>query len=79
MKNPKSLTGTIHLPDARLSFYLSFDGKGGKDDSEDDETRLLGSILDQAVNLPPEMQELLIKFADTIREVAEKCGQGHKA
>lgn len=79
MKNPKSLTGTIHLPDARLSFHLSFDGKGVEDDSEGDETRLLGSILDQAINLPPEMQELLIKFADYIREVVEKCGQGHKA
>ncbi len=78
MNKPKSLTGTIRLPDASLNFHLSFDGKGGKTEPVDNSAETLGSILEKAVELSPEMQELLIKFADYIRKVAEKGNGGHE-
>ena len=73
---PKSLTGTIHLPDARLNFHLIFGEGETKDQPEGEEAKLMGKILNQAVELSPELQELLVSFADHIHKVNNK-GQGN--
>ncbi len=80
MNKPRSLTGVIRLPDASLNFHLSFDGKGGKTEAVGvgNPAETLGSILEKAIDLSPEIQELLITFADYIRKVAEKGNGGHE-
>lgn len=64
MATPKSLTGVIRLPDAHLHFYLSFDEKAPKTGVEGGELKSIGRILMQAEKLSPEMQEVLVKFAE---------------
>jgi len=83
MKRPKSLTGVFHLPDARLHFYLSFDEKSPNDKPGGD-AGIIGRILDKTSELSPDLQELLIAFADQVRSHARKApgngegeGQGH--
>jgi len=77
MRQPKSLTGVISLPDARLNFHLTF-GDETKDTLEisGEETKIIGNILNQALRLSPEVQELLVKFADYIKDAAEKVRAG---
>jgi len=66
MLNPKSVTGVLRLPDVLLNFYLTFgeDGKRKKTGKKDEGVELIGKILGQADKLAPEMQELLVKFAE---------------
>ena len=85
MTKPKSLTGTIHLPDARLNFHLSFDNnQKGKIELKGEEAKMIGHILNQALKLSPGLQELMVNFADYLKEAAEKAqegdgdGQGHE-
>ena len=73
MKIPKSLTATIHLPDVRLNLHLSFDGKEGAV-LTGDEAKKIGRILDSALELSPELQELMLGFAEYIRRTTEKKG-----
>lgn len=71
MNLPKSLTGSIHLPDARMTFYLSFDQNGEKPAStapEGDEAKIIGRILDKAMGASPELRDLLVSFADYIHK-----------
>lgn len=72
---PKSLTGTIHLPDVRLNFHLNFAVKEGATDLEGEEAELLNSIFEQCITLSPELQEILVNFADHIKKAAEKTRQ----
>ncbi len=73
--HPKSLTGVINLPDVRLNFHLSFDGEKGGTEPRGEESKLLGRIFEQAVVLSPELQELMIDFAEFIKGVTEKAKQ----
>ncbi len=78
---PKSLSGVIHLPDARLNFHLSFEGQDGEKGEAKaapvgGEAKALGRILDQAVTSSPEVQELLIHFADYIKRTAKEKSEG---
>jgi hypothetical protein len=73
MRRLKSLTGVLHMPEVKVNFYLSFDER----EPEGKEAKKIGSIMDQASDLSPEMQEVLIKFADFLEKHAEKpSGQG---
>ena len=73
MSTLKSVTGVLHLPDLRLNFYLSFD----ETEPEGEDAKKIGRIMDQASDLTPEMQEVLIKFADFLEKHGEKAsGQG---
>lgn len=78
MMIPKSLTGTIHLPDARLNFHLSFSGKETKNQSDFDGLESMDRILNQASELSPELERLLIEFADYLKKRAEPAGQSSK-
>lgn len=78
MKKPGSLTGIIHLPDARLNFHFTF----GNDPEEmtelkGEEARMIGHILNQALKLSPELQELMVSFAEYIKSAAEKAKDGN--
>ena len=74
MKIPKSLTATIHLPDARMDIHLSFDGNEGAV-LTGDEAKKIGRILNSALDLSPELQELVIGFADYVRRTTENKGR----
>ena len=72
---PKSLTGVIHLPDVRLNFHVNFAGKKGETDPQGEEAELLNSIFEQCISASPELQEILVNFADHIKKAAEKTAQ----
>jgi len=73
MSTLRSVTGVLHLPEFRLNFYLSFN----ETEPKGEDAKKIGSIMDQASDLSPEMQEVLIKFADFLEKHAEKpSGQG---
>ncbi len=74
MRKPKSLTGVFHLPDARLNFYLSFDDKPPNDKRGG--ATSIGRILDMTSELPPDLQDLLVTFADHIKASAKKAPGG---
>jgi len=57
IKSPKSLTATIHV-------RFNYDGSESKVISGEGPTEIIGRILDQAADMEPEMQELLVRFAD---------------
>ena len=71
----KTLTGVIHLPDVRLNFNLYFGGETGEKETPGEESKLLGRIFEQAVALSPELQELMVDFAEFIKGVTEKAKQ----
>lgn len=83
MKQFKSLTGVIHLgvvqlPDVRLNFHLNFgNGKEESIELKGEESKMIGNILNQALRLSPEWQELLINFADYLKSAMEKAQQGN--
>ena len=53
---PKSLTAVVHV---------KFNYKESEAKAPDSrEIEILSRVLDQASNLPPEMQEIMVKFAD---------------
>ena len=64
-ESPKALTAVIHLPDVRLHFYLSFQYDAANPPVGTD-AKMMGRILDKASNLPTEVQELLVTFAEHI-------------
>lgn len=66
----KSLTATIHLPDVNVHLFAQFEQKCGKTKQvEDNEIELLSRILDQASEASPELQEIILKFADYIKDL----------
>ena len=81
MSRPQSLTGVIHLPDAKLSFHLSFgNDQKGPTEIKGEEAKMIGHILNQTLKQSPELQELMVSFADYLKSAAEKAqktgGQG---
>ncbi|MBA7700237.1 hypothetical protein ES703_108947 [subsurface metagenome] len=60
LQTPKSLTATIHV---RFN-YQDLD----KDPVTEGETEMLARVLDQAGEMEPEMQEILIKFAGYLNQ-----------
>ena len=65
---PKSLTGVIHLPNVRLNFFLSFDDKGTKAGVGGQEAEMIGRILEKAVDLSPELRDILDEFAEQLKK-----------
>lgn len=67
----KSLTGVITLPDVRFNFYLSFDKKEEpeNDGAKGDVAREVGQILDRASELSPDLQKLLVEFAEFLAKM----------
>lgn len=55
-ESPRSLTAVIHV----RFHYKEADGKGGSEGG----VALMDKILEQASELPPELQEVVVKFAD---------------
>lgn len=64
---PKSVTGVIHLPKARLNFYLSFDDKESAE-TVGQEAEMIGRILEKAVDLSPRLREILGEFAEQLKQ-----------
>jgi len=59
MRPVKSLTATVHV---KFNY--------GEDDSATKEVEMMGKILNQASEMPPELQELLVKFADHLNQLS---------
>ncbi len=66
MFEPHSATATI---------YIRFHYKNPEAKSPDEgATEMLGKILDQASEMDPTLQELLVKFADYLSHQSQKAG-----
>lgn len=66
----KSLTATIHLPDVNVHLFAQFEQKGERPKPVgDSEIELLSKILDQASEAPPDLQAILLKFADYVKDI----------
>ncbi len=83
MRRLKSLTGVLHMPEIKVNFHLSFDErepKGeeakntGEEEPKGEDAKKIGTILDQFSNLSPEIQEVIIEFAEFLEKKAEKPG-----
>lgn len=62
--SPKSLTATV---------YVKFHYKEPETQPvEEGTTRRIARILDQATDMDPELQELLVKFADYLNQQSQK-------
>ena len=68
MAKVKSLGGVLTLPECKLNFYLTFDEK----DLPSDEAQKISKILGQVSNLSPELQEILVDFAEYLEKRADK-------
>jgi len=70
IKSPKSLTAVVHM-----KFHYE-DGEGGevKPVSEVD-IEMVSRILDKAAGLDPQVQEVLVKFADYLSQ--QSCEDKH--
>lgn len=68
MTRPKSLTGVIQLPNARLNFHLSFDGKETEPCCVGQEAKMMGRILEKTLELSPELQDIIIDFAEHLKK-----------
>jgi len=73
MRRLKSLTGVLHMPEIKVNFHLIFgerepEGEEAKNTGE--EAKKIGGVLDQFSNLSPEMQELIIEFAEFLEKKA---------
>jgi len=66
---PKSLTGTIHLPNARCNFHFIFDAQ---ESGEEESGGKVGRIMDKASEVPVDLQEILADFAEFLAEKIEK-------
>ena len=76
MTRPKFLTGVIHLPNARLNFDLSFDGKEPEPCCVGQEAKMIGRILEKTVDLSPELQAIIIDFAEHLKQTTgDSSGQ----
>lgn len=58
-ESPKSLTAVIHV----RFHYQEPDGKGGSEGG----VALMDEILEQTSELPPELQEVVVKFVDFLK------------
>jgi len=86
MRRLKSLTGVLHMPEIKVNFYLSFDEQEpegeeakntGEEEPEGKEAKKIGRVLDQFSNLSPEIQEVIIEFAEFLEKKEKKSsGQG---
>ncbi len=65
IESPRSLTAVIHI-----NFHY---GEAGAEATEND-IETLSKLLDQALELSPEHLELLIKFANRLKETCNKSG-----
>ena len=83
MRSLKSLTGVLHMPEIKVNFYLSFaeqepEGKEakntGEEEPEGEEAKKIGRVLDQFSNLSPEIQEVIIEFAEFLEKKEKKPG-----
>jgi len=73
METPRSLTAIVHL---RFN-YDEKDTKGKKDKPiAEGELETLNKLMDQAADLPVDMQEMLVKFGSYLKVVA--TGNGDK-
>ena len=70
MRRLKSLTGVLRMPEIKVNFHLSFD----EQEPEGEEAKKIGRVLDQFSNLSPEMQEVIVEFAEFLEKKAEKPG-----
>ncbi|MBA7571320.1 hypothetical protein ES708_13079 [subsurface metagenome] len=66
---PKSLTAVVHVK-------FHYEGAEPKPVSERD-VEMVSQILDKASGLKPELQELLVKFADHLNQVKESEERGN--
>ena len=64
IESPKSLTAVVHVK-------FHYEEKESKQDMESG-VETLSKLLDQASELDPEYQELLIKFANHLKETRDK-------
>jgi len=63
-ESPKSLTATIHV---------RFHYKDTETQSvTEGETAMINSILDKASDMPPDLREILIKFADYLKQLGKE-------
>ena len=62
---PKSLTAVVHV---RFNYQES-----AVKTPDSKEIEILSNILDQASSLPPEMQEVMIKFADYLGKLTGRA------
>jgi len=68
IESPKSLTAVVHVK-------FHYEEKESKSDTESETesgVETLSKLLDQASELDPEYQELLIKFANHLKETRDK-------
>lgn len=65
IETPKSLTAVVHVKfNYRESAAKTPDAK---------EVEILSDILDQAADLSPEMQEIIVKFADYLGQLTDRA------
>lgn len=64
LESPKSLTATVHV----RFHYTEPEAKP----MSDSQTQMIGKILDQAAEMEPEFQELLLKFTDYLNQQKQK-------
>jgi len=64
IKSPKSLTATIHV-----RFHYK---ENETDPLEQGTTETIAKILDEASDMDPGLQELLIKFANYLSQISQK-------
>jgi len=62
MSQLRSLTGVI-MPDGSIKFHLSFIEKEPKEN----ELQRISGIIDNAQDLSPEMQEIMVEFAEYLQ------------
>ena len=62
IQGPKSLTATIHV-------RFNYDGDELKPAVEG-QTQIIAKLLEHTTDLAPELQELLIKFANYLKEIS---------
>ena len=65
IKSPKSLTAVIHV---------RFHYREAETKTTEGGVEALSKLFDQASELSPEHQELLIKFADHLKETCDESG-----
>ena len=61
---PKSLTAVVHVK-------FDYDGQKPQPVSDSD-IKIISRILDKAAGMEPELQEILVKFADHLSKLGDK-------
>jgi len=70
MESPKSLTAVVHV-----RFHYNQAGEPPRQG----EIEVMGKLLDKASDMDPELQELLVKFADWVGKSARSNGEGKQS